>query len=185
MKKDQAPRRRRTILARQLAAQQEITGELAQDFAAYEATFDEIEAATEPLDAYRPEFEKILNNPKALADRAKKLFAEDRFEPYRYTEFDVHRVCEASAYTEPPARTDPEYIQFLTIATTFLADRKHRLQIAQKLLHMIPDYLAEKRYMDAWMVQFCAYHMAETTNEANPFLVQMFEYGLNLPDSIP
>jgi hypothetical protein len=32
--------------------------------------------------------------------------------------------------------------------------------------------------MDAWLIQFCAYHMAETPNEANPFLAQMFEHGL-------
>jgi hypothetical protein len=178
MKKDQVPRRQRAALAHQLATQQEMTAELAEDFAAYEATFDEIEAATEAMDAYQPEFQKILKDPQAIAEHSKKLFSENRFETYRYSAADVRRACEASAYIEPPGQENPEYLQFLNIATFYLTDRKKRLQIAQSLLQMIPDYVSEGRLMDAWLIQFCAYHMAETPNDANPFLAQMFEHGL-------
>jgi hypothetical protein len=44
---------------------------------------------------------------------------------------------------------------------------------------MLPDYVAQERYTDAWLIQFCAHHTVETPNEANPFLVEMFQYGLN------
>ena len=138
MKKEQASRRTRTILAHQVADQQEMTAELAEDFAAYEATFDEIEVATEAMDAYRPQFEQTLKDPRAIADHAQRLFAEERFEAYRYTATDLRRACDASAYPEPPTRDDSDYVQFLNIATAYLADRENRLHIATELLQMIP-----------------------------------------------
>jgi hypothetical protein len=179
MKKDQAPRRARAVLAHHLADQQETTAEMAEAVAAYETTFDEIEAATEAMDSHRAEFQKMLNNPRTIAERAQVLFVEARFEPYRYAATDVQRACEATAYPEPPAQGEPDYVQFLNMATAYLTDKKARLRIGQELLQMIPDYVNEERYMDAWLLQFCAHHMVETPNEANPFLGQMFEHGLN------
>ena len=178
MRKDEAPRRTRAILAHRLA-DQEMSEDVAEEWAAYEATFDEIEAATESMDAYRSQFEQILNDPQAIAEHAQNLFAGARFAPYHYPAADVRRACEVSAYPEPPPRDASGYVQFLNIATAYLADKKSRLRISRELLQMIPDYVAEERYMDAWLIQFCAYHMAETPNQANPFMVQMFEHGLN------
>jgi uncharacterized protein YecA (UPF0149 family) len=78
MSKDQAPHRARAIAVRRLAGQQELTEEVAEDLAAYETTFDEIEAATQPMDAHRAEFEKMTKDPQAMAERARNLFAEVR-----------------------------------------------------------------------------------------------------------
>jgi hypothetical protein len=36
-----------------------------------------------------------------------------------------------------------------------------------------------KHNLEAWIIQFCAYHMVETPNKANPFLIEMLKYGLN------
>jgi hypothetical protein len=178
MNKDQAPRRARAIAARRLAEQQELTEEVAEDLAAYETTFDEIEAATQAMDAHRTEFEKMSKDHRAMAERAENLFAEARFEPFRYTAADVSRACEAIAYPEPPPWDDPDFAQFLNTGITYLADMKSRIRLGRELLLMLPDYVAQERYIDAWLIQFCAYHTVETPHEANPFLVEMFEYGL-------
>jgi hypothetical protein len=179
MSKVQAPRRARAIAARRLAEQQELTEEVAEDLVVYETTFDEIEAATQPMDVHRAEFEKMTKDPQAVAERARNLFAEARFEPFRYTAADVSRACQAIAYPEPPSRDAPGFAQFLNTAITYLADTKTRIRLGRELLMMLPDYVAQERYMDAWLIQFCAHHTVETPNEANPFLVEMFQYGLN------
>src|SRR5512136_2603068 len=80
--KDQSPRRARVILAHHLAERQ-AAADVADERAAYDATFDEVEAATTSLDAHRAAFEKMLNNPQATADRARNLFTEARFESFR------------------------------------------------------------------------------------------------------
>jgi hypothetical protein len=179
MNKDQAPRRARVIAAHRLTGQQEVTEEVTEALAAYEATFDEIEAITEPMDTHRAEFEKMSRDPQAMAQRAHNLFAEARFELFRYTAADASHACQAIAYPEPPSQDDPSFAQFLNNAITYLADLKSRLRLGRELLMMIPDYVAEERYLDAWLIQFCAHHTATTPDEANLFLVEMFQYGLN------
>jgi hypothetical protein len=179
MNKDQAPSRARAILSHRLADQQENTEDVAEELAAYEAIFDEVEAATQSMEAHRAKFEQLLKDSQALADHVQKLFTEARFEPFHYTATDVQRVCEVTAYPEPPSENDPDYAQFLNIATAYLADKKSRLRLGRELLQMLPDYVAQERYLDAWIIQFCAYHMVETPNEANPFLFEMLKYGLN------
>jgi len=179
MKKDLAPRRARAIMAHHLTEQQETTPEIAEAIEAYEAAFDEIEAATESMDGHRAEFQKMLNTPQTIAERAQCLFTEASFEKYRYPAADVQRACEATAYAEPPGQGEPDYVQFLNMTTAYLTGKKARLEIGRELLQMIPDYVNEERYLDAWLLQFCAHHMAETTTEANPFLAQMLAHGLN------
>ncbi len=177
MNKDQAPRRQRAALAGQLAA--DGSGEnVAEALAAYEEVFNEIEKITESLDTHRIEFQKMMNSPKALAEHAQKLFTEERFEPYRFSPEAVQQACQAAAYEAPPAKGTTEYGQFLILTTGYLANKQKRLEIARDLLQMIPDYVDADRPMDAWLLQFCAYHMAETANEANPFLTEMLNYGL-------
>ena len=179
MNKDQAPRRARAILSRRLADQQENTEDIAEELAAYEATFDEVETATQPMEAHRAKFEQLLKEPRKFADHTHKLFTETRFEPFRYTTTDVRRVCEATAYPKPPSENDSDYAQFLNIATAYLADKKSRLRMGRELLQMLPDYVTEERYLEAWIIQFCAHQMIETPREANPFLIEMLKYGLN------
>jgi hypothetical protein len=175
--KDQSPRHARVILAHHLAERQS-AADVADERAAYEAAFDEIETATAALDAHRAVFEKMLQNPQTIADRARNLFAEPGFESFHYTADDVDRACAATAYAAPPAPEAPDYGQFLNIATVYLTDTKNRLGLARELLKMLPDNVTQERFLDAWLLQFCAHHLAETPTETNPFLVEMFKYGL-------
>jgi len=177
MNKDQAPRRQRAALAGQLASK--VTGEdITELSAAYEKKFEEIEKLTATLDDHQPEFQKLMNNPKAMADHAHNFFATEVFEPYHYSIQQVQEACLAAAYSQPPAKGTPEYGQFLILTTGYLADKKRRLEIALELLDMIPGYVEEERYLDAWLLQLSAYQMVETPAEANLFFIEMLQYGL-------
>jgi hypothetical protein len=175
--KDQKPRRQRAALATQLATKE--TGkEAAGLLATYEKKFAEIEKLTTALDDHQLEFQRLMNNPKAMAEHARKLFGNEVFETYRYTAKQVQEACLAAAYSQPPAKGTPEYGQFVILTTGYLADKKRRLEIALELLDMIPGYVEEERYLDAWLVQLSAYQMVETPTEANLFLTEMLGYGL-------
>jgi hypothetical protein len=177
MNKDQAPRRQRAALANQLATQ-ESGEELVAAVAAYEQRFKEIEKVTQAMDNHQREFQRISNNPKALADHAHKLFSGEPFDPYRYSAGDVQQACAAAAYSQPPARGTTEYGQFLILTTGYLTNKKRRLEIGLELLEMIPGCVEQERYLDAWLLQLSAYQMVETPTEANLFLTEMLNYGL-------
>ena len=177
MNKDQEPRRVRAALANQLAAE-DTSAETAETLATYEKRFEEIEKLTKTMESHQLEFQRLLNNPKALADHAHQLFAGEQFETYRYNPKQVKQACKAAAYLEPPAKGTTEYGQFLILTTGYLADKKRRLDIGLELLEMIPGHVEEEQYLDAWLLQLSAYQMVETPAEANLFLTEMLNYGL-------
>jgi hypothetical protein len=168
MSQDQAPRRQRAALASQLAVA-DTSPELAEALAVYEKKFKELEDLTKDMDSHQLEFKRVMNNPKALAEHAQKLFAGPQFEPYRYNAAQVQQACAAAAYTTPPAVGSTEYGQFLILTTGYLADKKRRVDIGLELMDMIPAYVAEKRYLDAWLLHLSIYQMVETPTEANLF----------------
>jgi len=177
MHKDQAPRRQRAALAAQLAAA-DTSAELAEALAVYEKKFKEIEDLTKDMDSHQLEFQRVMNNPKALAEHAHKLFAGPQFEPYRYSVTQVQEACAAAAYNTPPAKGSTEYGQFLILTTGYLADKKRRVEIGLELMDLISGYVEEERYLDAWLLQLSAYQMVETPTEANLFFTEMLKYGL-------
>ena len=177
MHKDQAPRRQRAALAARLAAA-DTSAELSEMLDTYEKKFKEIEELTKDMDSHQGEFQRVMNNPKALAEYAQKLFADPQFEPYRYSAAQVQQACEAAAYTTPPAKGSPEYGQFLILTTGYLADKKRRVEIGLELMDLIPGYVEEERYLDVWLLQLSAYQIVETPTEANLFFTEMLKYGL-------
>ncbi len=177
MHKDQAPRRQRAALVGQLAAV-DTSAELTEALATYETKFKEIEGLTKDMDNHQLEFQQMMSNAKALAEHAQKLFAGPQFEPYRYSAAQVQQACEVAAYTTPPAKGSPEYGQFLILTTGYLADKKRRVDIALELMNLIPSYVEEERFLDAWLLQLSAYQMVETPTEVNLFFTEMLNYGL-------
>jgi hypothetical protein len=177
MNKDQEPRRLRAALASQLAAE-DTSEEVAEAMATYEKKFEEIEELTEVMDSHQREFQRLMNNPKALGEKAHTLFAGEEFESYRYNAKQVQEACRAAAYPEPPATGTTEYGQFLILTTGYLADKKHRLDVGLELLELIPGKVEEEQYLDAWILQLSAYQMVETPTEANLFFTEMLNYGL-------
>ena len=42
---------------------------------------------------------------------------------------------------------------------------------------LLPEYVAEKRYLDAWLIQYSGFQMIEAPAQSNPFLLEMFRFG--------
>ena len=149
--------------------------EQAEELATYEAMRDEIEAATQALEAHRAEFEALMKDGIAAVDQAQRLFSEEPFAPMRYTAADVYRAFEAvgypSRYREEPTEED---IETLVAAVLHLADEDQRFHLARQLMMTLPAYVAAERYLDAWLIQYSAFQMIEAPNESNPFLFTMF-----------
>ncbi|MCP4540486.1 MAG: SEC-C domain-containing protein [Chloroflexi bacterium] len=143
--------------------------------------YDKILAASEALEAHRADFYEMMEDEWAAGERAHDLFSEERFVPMRYTADDVHRAFEAVGY--PLWYQDkPDDKESETIAAAILhlaGDTAQRMDLAQRLMISLPEYVSAGRYMDAWLVQFSAMQTTEAPNYVNPFLFEMFNYGFS------
>jgi DNA-binding transcriptional MerR regulator len=135
-----------------------------------------IEAASQAIEAYRADFDKLVENEEAYLQRAQSLFAEERFVPLRFTADDVQRAFDKVGPL-PPGSSDDQFVKIVRKAILHLADKERRSQSAMSLLMHLPDYVAANRPLDAWILQYCSYLTGEDRNESNPFLFQMFSYG--------
>jgi hypothetical protein len=135
-----------------------------EDLAAYEEMEGEIEAASLALEAYRAEFETAIKNDlQGLAERAEALFSEERFARWRWTAADVTEKLEST--------------QTIAAAILHLADSDLRMHLARRLTMLLPEYVAQQRYLDAWLIQYCGFQMLEAPDRSNPFLLEMFRFG--------
>ena len=154
--------------------------EKADEIAAYRAMQGEIDAASRALEPHRAEFMALMKAGDAAMDQAHRLFSEERFMRWRYTATDVHRAFEAVGYPRRVhAELADEDVDTIVAAILYLAgDKDHRIHLARQLLLMLPEYVSAGRYLDAWLIQYTAYRMAEAPDESNPFLFVMFSHGL-------
>jgi hypothetical protein len=143
---------------------------------AYMERQPEIEAASAALEAHRRDFEALTGNERAYMDRARALFAEEQFLPLRFTAEDARRAFEKLGPPSPSV-ADDAFVERVRAAILHLADKDYRSQASMSLLLQLPDYVAAGRWLDAWLVQHCALLTAESPDESNPFLFQMFSYG--------
>ena len=160
---------------------QELQGILdkTDEIAAYQAMQGEIDAATRVLESHRPEFMALIEDGVAAVDQAHRLFSEERFTPWRYTAADVHRAFEAVGYPQRFRNgLAEEDMDVIVAAILYLADDEdYRFHLARQLLMMLPEYVSAGRYLDAWLIQYTAYRMAEAPGKSNPFLFEMFNHG--------
>ncbi|MEO8429333.1 MAG: SEC-C domain-containing protein [Verrucomicrobiota bacterium] len=143
---------------------------------AYVERQEEIEAASEALEAHRAEFEKFSTDKEAYLDRARALFAEECFAPSRFTAADIRRAFDQVGY---PANEFPDdrMLETLRAAILYLADKDYRTCGSMNLQLQLPNFVTAGRHLDAWLIQHCAHGTAEFENESNPFLFAMFSYG--------
>ena len=163
-----APKKERTEFGRLLAK--------VQPLLTYLDRREEIEAASAALEAHREEFDRLTADAEAYLDRSRKLFAEERFAPLRFTAADVRRAFESSGWPSNLA-SDDVVVETLRAAILYLADPDRRRQLALELLLRLPDYVAAGRHLDGWMIQECSWTTVEVPAESNPFLFQMFSHG--------
>ena len=135
-----------------------------------------IEAAAHAIEAYRADFDKLIEDEEGYEERTRLLFAEERFVPLRFTADDVQRAFNKVG-RPTPGSSDDTFVETVRKAILHLADKERRGQLAMSLLMHLPDYVAANRPLDAWILQYCSYHTGEDRDESNPFLFQMFSYG--------
>ena len=147
-------------------------------YAAFEAQKPEIEAAHEALEKYRKKFERLTRNTGKFLKRAEKLFAEEPFEAMRFGAGDLQRAFESVGY--PPSGASGElYFENMQKTIEFLVDGDEREVLARQLIQLLPDYVAARRHIDAWIIQHSAFLMTEEPSEGcGPFLMCMFMHGM-------
>jgi len=152
--------------------------QLIEELAAYEAMGEEIDAAITTLERHRPAFEALMEDSEALVERTYRLFADARFEPFHCTADEVQQAFEEVGYPGDFAlNSDQEAERMAAAILHVAAHREDQLSVARKLVMMLPEYVAEQRYMDAWIILFSAHKMIEAPDQSNPFLFEMFGYG--------
>lgn len=149
--------------------------DLAEEMAAYEEMLDQIEAAARTLEDHRVEFEALKLDE--AADLAHELFAEERFRAFRFGPKDVQRAFGTVGYPQRHGEPTQREGELLRDAILYLVDEDLRTRLSRKLLSWLPDYVSAGRYLDAWMIQYCAVQMLEDPDESNPFLGEMFRHG--------
>jgi len=152
----------------------------AEAMATYQVMQDEIDAASEALGPHRAEFEALMADEMTATEHIHRLFSEERFAPMHYTAADVHRAFEVVGYPQRYGEgLREEGVETLVAAIVHLAgDEDARSQLAWRLMTMLPDYVAAGRTLDAWLIQYSAVQMVDRPDESNPFLFEMFQYGL-------
>jgi hypothetical protein len=144
------------------------------EFAEFQAKLPEITAAQEVLETYRGDFERLTDNPTELLERAEQLFAEPPFDAMRFSVSDLSRAFEAVGY--PPATRDAErFVKLAERVCDFLLDDEQRYALARRLVCLLPDYVANERYLDAWIIQHSFFRLTEPRQQGcSPFLLCLF-----------
>jgi hypothetical protein len=147
----------------------------AEEWVAYDATRDEIEAAMETLEEHRSEFEAMIKGDEVV-DHTQRTFLDERFARWWFTAEDVYRAFEAVGYPEGPIEAQGN-VELTEAALSYLVDEKQRTRLARQLLMLLPEYVNAGRYLDAWLIQYSAFQMTEAPERTNPFLFMMFYHG--------
>ncbi|HEV2391457.1 MAG TPA: SEC-C domain-containing protein [Verrucomicrobiae bacterium] len=138
----------------------------------------EIEAASKELTLHEDGFKKLAADDEALNRITEKLFAEEAFRHLRFTPEQVEKAFEKAGYS--PSIKGKEMIEKLFFkALLFLASKEYRKKTSMELLMLAPRYVKEGRLIQARLIEIAALATVEDTDETNPFLMQMFRWGLD------
>lgn len=145
---------------------------------AFEAMREEIDAAAAILEHHRAAFETLEADTQALIEHSHRLFADARFIPFHYTADEVQLAFEEVGYPDTFMLNFDQSTNRLIAALRYvLAHRQDQPIVAHKLMMMLPEYVAEQRFMDAWIILHSARVMMDTPCQNNPFVFEMFLYG--------
>jgi hypothetical protein len=136
----------------------------------------EIERALKQLERHRSDFEKLLEDEAALTERANRLFSEPMFEPLWFNPEELADAIEpfGSLDSIPEAEGPAKALE----AIQSIATKDKRRLLGTRLLLLLPNLVAAKRFEDAWIVQLSAVSMIEDHRNPNEFLMTMFRQGM-------
>jgi hypothetical protein len=138
---------------------------------------EEIEAAAAKLPASAEDFGRLVDDHEAFTSRTERLFSEDSFARLRFIAADVDKAFQKVGYPPNSASTEAVFKVYRS-ALLFLASKDLREKLAMELLLRVPGYVKQGRMMDAHLITYAADVTADILDEANPFLLRMFLYGL-------
>jgi SEC-C motif len=143
----------------------------------YLASQEEIESASAKLAPYEEEFGRLADDNEAFMRRTEQLFNEESFAPLRWTAAEIEKAFQEAGFP-PSLGSDEEVHNSHFKALLFLASKERRNNLAMELLTRMPEYVAQGRFIDARLITFAAHATVEAKDEANPFLLCMFLFGL-------
>jgi SEC-C motif len=176
---DQLPKRLQQLSEQGSTEDRKAFGELlstAEPILEYLQRREEVEAAAAQLEAHRTEFEKLAADKDRYLALAQAVFAEACFVPLRFAASDVQRAFDHVGYP-PTLLQDERTVEILRAAILHVADKENRSRLAMSLLLRLPEFVAARRYLEAWLLQAAAVQTIEDDGESNVFLFQMFSYG--------
>ena len=145
-----------------------------EESTAAEEKYEQVIAAARELEQHRPELMAL--DEDTVAKAAERLFAEDRFRPFRFSAEDVHRAFKEVGFPHRYGASAQEAGLFQE-AILYLVEEPHLKRMARQLLAWLPEYVDAGRYLEAQLLQSSALWMAEEPEEINPFLTEMFRLG--------
>jgi len=137
----------------------------------------QIDDAAKKIEKYQGDFAKIVADPGKLFDLSAKVFADNRFKPFRYTGADVQRALEGLGYPQVGVVPPLSFADVAELCTKYLTDPDERFDLARQLLLCLPDYVEKGQNLEAHLILTTAYRMVESPVKINLFLLEMFRYG--------
>ncbi|HVR34915.1 MAG TPA: SEC-C domain-containing protein, partial [Methylomirabilota bacterium] len=143
-----------------------------------EASSARIVAAEAAMEAHFSSFEALIEDDERFLALTQSLFEEECFAPLRFTASDVRSAFDHVGYPQT-ASPDDMTVDTLRAAILHVADKERRAMLAVGLLLHLPGFVADGRFLEAWLIRSMAEETVEEADESNGFLFQMFAFGYN------
>lgn len=143
----------------------------------YESMQPKIDEAAKKLEAYHEEFNQLAKDADKLFALSKKVYADERFKPFRYSGADVQRALEALGYPQVGVVPPLSFADIAELCTNYLTEPDKRYDLARHLLIALPDYVQKGQYLEGQLLLNTAYRMVESPTKINLFLFEMFRFG--------
>lgn len=144
--------------------------------AEFTAMQGEIEAAIEKITKRKFIFDNMAKDDRRLMQHAEALFSQQQFALLRFSTQEIKLASNVLNSAELPSELSE--MQKIHAVIMSLLDPAGMEDIIRQLLMMLPGYVAEGNYQDAWLIYHSAWHMIEETETPNPFLLSMYLLGL-------
>ena len=136
----------------------------------------EITDASYELEKHQKKFSRLLRKPAKFLKYAGKLFSEEPFENMCFTVNDMQMAFEKVGY---PSDSDLFFNNTRKYIDCLVSEELQR-NYAINLMILLPHYVAEKRYIDASIIQHSVMLMDESPEDVvPPFLMCLFMQGVN------
>ena len=148
----------------------ERAGKLRQKMEELHERVPEIASAQDVLGQRWRQFARLARDPEGLWLRLRTLLSEPPFDPIRFRDDELERVF-AELGAPPVEATEDESAEYMARVTRRLVDKDRRFGIASHLLCLLPEYVEDGRYEDAWIIDRCAEEIMEPDRKGHELML--------------